>query len=206
MFRRRRKIRLDERLREFVWPRIGWGRATRYLMHRMSRLSGTPRSIAAGFACGAAISFTPFVGLHLLLAALIAWLIRANVIASAVGTIIGNPWTFPFIWIWIYKSGRWLGAGQRLHGVEDLDFSAFFGNMLEATLSFDLPYLLETAAPVFWPMLVGSVPTVIAAGFGSYFLLRLPVAQYQARRLRRRLRRGRGHRVQRSAEERRARE
>ena len=33
-----------------------------YLVKRVTRLSGTPHSIAAGAACGVAISFTPFLG------------------------------------------------------------------------------------------------------------------------------------------------
>ena len=69
---------------------------------RLKRLQGTPYSIATGFACGVAISFTPFIGFHMILAALTAWLIRGNIIASAIGTIVGNPWTFPFIWLAVF--------------------------------------------------------------------------------------------------------
>ncbi|MFR8207121.1 MAG: DUF2062 domain-containing protein [Alphaproteobacteria bacterium] len=34
------------------------------------------------------------MGFHLLLAALTAWIIRGNILASALGTAAGNPWTF----------------------------------------------------------------------------------------------------------------
>ena len=81
MFKRRAKLSLWSVARNFLWPRIGWNRSTKYVIHRVSRLRGTPYALAAGFACGAAISFTPFVGLHFLLSAALAWLIRANIIA-----------------------------------------------------------------------------------------------------------------------------
>ena len=54
--------------------------------------------VAAGVAAGAFTSFTPFMGLHFLFAALFAWAIRGNLLASALGTFVGNPLTFPFIW------------------------------------------------------------------------------------------------------------
>ena len=50
------------------------------------RLPGTPYDIAAGFACGAAISFTPFIGFHVVLGMVIARLIKANMVAALIGT------------------------------------------------------------------------------------------------------------------------
>jgi uncharacterized protein (DUF2062 family) len=70
-----------------------------YLVRRATRLAGTPHSIAAGAACGVAISFTPLIGLHLLGAFLLCLLVRGNYLAAAAGTLVGNPWTFPFIWV-----------------------------------------------------------------------------------------------------------
>jgi uncharacterized protein (DUF2062 family) len=87
---------------------MGWRRLGLYLLKRLTRLSGTPQGIACGFACGAAISFTPFIGLHIALSMLLAWLLRGNLIAAAVGTVVGNPWTFPFIWLATYKVGQML--------------------------------------------------------------------------------------------------
>ncbi len=181
------------RLREFLWPRSDWERAGKYIFHRVARLPGTPYAIAGGFACGAAVSFTPFVGLHIVLAALLAWSIRANIISSAIGTVVGNPWTFPFIWVWVYELGHWMGAGPGGDGAEDLDFISIFGRMLEAALRLDAGYLFETVWPVFWPMLAGGIPTALVVWFVFYVPLEPVVASYQrrrrARRDRRRLRR-----------------
>ena len=94
-------------LREALWPSMGIARVIRYYKHRIARLPGTSYYIAAGFATGVAISFTPFVGFHLILAGLVTWMLGGSLVAMALGTLIsGNPWTFPFIWISSYKLGQ----------------------------------------------------------------------------------------------------
>lgn len=183
---------VPERLREFLWPRSGWERSAKYVFHRVARLPGTPHAIAGGFACGAAVSFTPFVGLHIVLAALLAWSIRANIISSAIGTVVGNPWTFPFIWVWIYELGHWMGVGTGGHASENLDFISLFGKMLEAVLRLDAGYLFETAWPVFFlPMLAGGIPTALVMWIAFYVPLKPVVESYQRRRRARRERRQR---------------
>ena len=171
-------------MRSLLWPRSGWRRAARYIVYRLGRLSGTPYTIAGGFACGAAISFTPFVGLHFILAAIWAWIVRANVVSALIGTAVGNPWTFPFIWVWIYKLGQWMGADSLADEAETLDFAGFFGALLDALLRFDLGFLLETAAPIWVPMFIGSIPTTAVAWVAFYFPLKPMIAAYQRRRRR----------------------
>lgn len=183
MFRRRVRSSLQRKIREFVWPRAGWDRSTRYVVYRLARIPGSAHAIAAGFACGAAVSFTPMVGAHALLSAALALAVRGSIVAALVGTVVGNPWTFPFIWIGTYRLGRWMvAAGGPIEGGPD--FVAFFGQMLDAMLSFDFRYLAETAWPVWWPMAVGAVPSAIAAWVGFYLLIRAPVTAYQRRRAR----------------------
>lgn len=189
MFARRHKQSFGKNLKGFVWPSMGWRRTTHYLFHRVGRIKDTPYSIAAGFACGAAISFTPFVGLHFLFGGIWAWMIRGNIISSALGTAVGNPWTFPFIWTWLYHFGRWLGAGGEGGGISDPashDFGALFSRMFKATLGGDLNFLIDTAAPVFWPMLVAGVPTAAVVWILFYVPLNRVVAGYQRRRIERR--------------------
>ena len=138
LFKRREKLSWKKRLSGYLWPQGGWKRYGQFILLKLHRLGGTPRSIAAGFACGAAISFTPFVGFHMILAAATAFLLRGNIIASAVGTVVGNPWTFPFIWISVLYTGRLMlgetGAGKiefahvfekSFHALMTLDFSSF---------------------------------------------------------------------------------
>jgi uncharacterized protein len=186
MFDRRTKLRLHQKVSNFFWPSIGWRRSVRYLLHRLGRLPGTPYSIACGFACGAAISFSPFVGLHFILGAIWAWVMRANILASAIGTAVGNPWTFPFIWVWIFQVGHLMGAGDGNMDISDIDFSALFGGITEASLNGDINTVIEISTPVLWPMLLGSLPTIAVVWLIFYFPLKNIVERYQHRRIQRR--------------------
>lgn len=168
------------------------------MLHRVGRLPGTPYSIAAGFACGAAISFTPLVGLHFCLGALWAWAIRGNIVASMIGTAVGNPWTFPFIWVATYKLGSWLGiAPSRAEvrssefaagGHHGIDFPALFAAMVDASMRADFAYLFDRVWPLWLPMFVGSLPFLALAWVVFFLPLRSVVAAYQYRRQSRRLR------------------
>ena len=185
MFNRRKQQKVSERLYGWVRPQSGWKRAWRYIMHRLARLPGTSYSIAAGFACGAAISFTPFVGLHIVISGLLAWIIRGNILASAIGTIVGNPWTFPFIWIWLYESGNWIlrKSSDKLTG--EPDFYASFNLIWESMLRLDVSTMIEAIFPVVWPMFLSSIPTAIFVWIAFYFPLVKLIDGYQHRRIRR---------------------
>ena len=182
MFLRRQKLPWARRLRELIWPSAGWRRSTSYLFHRVARIPGTPHFIAAGFACGAAISFTPFVGLHFVLSFALAWMVRGSMLAAALGTAVGNPWTFPFIWIWIYELGHRMINAQEQIPAEAVNFTKFFARISGALLRMDMMYLFDTAWPVFWPMFLGGIPTAIVVWFAFYLPLKPMVAAYQHRR------------------------
>lgn len=186
MFRSRHQPSFLDKVIGFFWPRAGWKRSTTYVAHRVARIPGTPYSIAAGFASGAAVSFMPFMGLHFILGALIAWMIRGNILASAIGTAIGNPWTFPFIWVFIYKLGIFMGAGSGRAGEENLEFLPFFEKLMDAVKSLDWSYVADVAWPVFWPMLLGSLPTFIVVWLTFFLPIRYLVRKYHARRATRR--------------------
>lgn len=162
---------MSSRVAQALWPRGGWRRQGMYVAHRLTRLPGTPNRIASGFACGVAVSFTPFIGFHFVLAALIALVIRGNIIASAIGTVAGNPWTFPFIWIWTYNAGRWM-LGEENAASEHLE-------------SFSMEIIFDNPMEVLWPMAVGSLPTGVAVWLVVFLIMRVAVQRYQLRRRRR---------------------
>jgi uncharacterized protein (DUF2062 family) len=130
------------------------------------RIPGTPYAIAAGFACGAAISMMPFPGLHFLLSGIFAWSIRASIIASAIGTAVGNPWTFPFIWLWTFEFGNWLIGTDKA--------------LTQQVIT--LQYLWDHPLDLLLPMLVGSIPTAIVTWFVFYWPLKRMVGKYQTHR------------------------
>jgi len=87
-----------QKTRQMIWPSMGWTRAFTYIKHRILRLSDTPRNIALGLAFGAGVSFSPLMMTHFIQGGILAYIFRANIPAAFIGTFIGNPWTFPFIW------------------------------------------------------------------------------------------------------------
>jgi uncharacterized protein (DUF2062 family) len=105
MFQRRRPLTPRQNLRELLWPSMGWGRVIKYMLRRIMRLSDSPARIARGLALGGSLSFSPIVGTHILQALAVSYVMRANYLGAAIGTIIGNPWTFPFMWYASYKLG-----------------------------------------------------------------------------------------------------
>lgn len=161
MFRRRYKRHWLQKAREAFWPKAGWGRTVAYWGHRILRMEGTPHSVAAGLASGVAMSMTPFLGLHFLLSALLAWVIRGNVVAGLVGTFIGNPWTFPFIWLFTYRIGCFLlGIEPGAHPDFAEAGGSFFSNPFQAVM------------PTLGPMMLGALPTAATAWCLVYFPVR----------------------------------
>lgn len=179
MFSRREPLTMYRKVRGFIWPEMGWRRATRYVLTRIGRLPGSGTAIAGGFAWGAAMSFTPFIGLHIVFSIFGAWVTRCSAVAAAIGTIIGNPWTFPFIWIWLYKFGVALGFGQAAVDADKMDFSTFFANISDASMRGEWSFIFETAMPVLKPMLVASVPTAGIVWVIFFLLLKPVIGRYK---------------------------
>jgi uncharacterized protein (DUF2062 family) len=160
-------------LRGWLWPDIGWRRLGIYLVKRVTRLPGTPHSIAAGLACGTAISFTPFIGLHTLLSVLLSFLVRGNYLAAIIGTLVGNPWTFPVIWLVTYQAGHYMLGSTPSRVAPEPELTSRW---------YEIRALI-------WPMTVGGVPLGALAGVAVYFPLVRLIAAYQEARRRRRERR-----------------
>lgn len=86
------------------------------LLWHMSR-----RSIARGVALGLFAGFILPIG-QIVVAALLAMSVRANVVIAAGATLITNPLTFPPIYFAAYKVGRGL-TGMQAPGENPLDAS-----------------------------------------------------------------------------------
>lgn len=154
-----------------VFSLTTWKRYGRFLIVKLYRMNGTPYSLAAGLACGVAISFTPFVGFHFLLAALTALILRGNILASALGTAAGNPWTFPFIWASVLYTGRMMLYG--VSGGEDkVDFIAIFDKLMSALRALDFRLFGEDVWPILWPMIVGCIPYYILSWIITYWFVK----------------------------------
>lgn len=105
MFRRRVPLSFSAKVREILWPRKGFSRLYSYLVQRVLRMPGSAYSLASGLACGVAVSFTPLIGFHLLLAFGLAYFVRGNMVTAFLGTLVGNPWSFPLIFVLLQAVG-----------------------------------------------------------------------------------------------------
>lgn len=167
LFKRREAESWLNRVRVSVWPRRSWGRSTRYVVHRVRRLSATPHAVALGFAAGVFVSSTPFIGFHMVLSAALAWIIGGSIVAALLGTFVGNPLTYPLFWVSSYEVGSlMLGKGD---GKVQLDLSQGI-------------FQTDQIWTVLKPMTLGSVPIGIVLAALSYALVRPAVNAYQHRR------------------------
>lgn len=170
LFQRRHPPHWLEVLRVALWPRRSFSRSGKYFAKRVLRLTASPHAIAAGFAAGALASFTPFVGFHFILSFILAYLIGGNFIAAALGTSVGNPLTFPFIWAATYR----VGAGILEGGIKPEHDKVIHPGVFE--------YSIDAFLPIFKPMLIGSLPLGIAAGAILYGIVYVAVSTYQKTR------------------------
>ena len=126
-------------------------RFLRLLKMKVYRIRDFPDSVAVGLAWGIAISFTPLLGFHLIICYSGTVLMRGNLIAATVGSVIGNPWTFPFFFYVAYQFGI-----------------SFYFESLD-NYEFTLNFLMENFQALFLPTLLGSFPIAITVWFITYY-------------------------------------
>jgi uncharacterized protein (DUF2062 family) len=88
----------------------------RSVFRRLLALDDPPERTALAFAVGVFIAFSPFLGLHTILATLVAFLFRFNKIAIFTGTFLNNPFLtlVPIILASYGLGARLLGRPVRL--------------------------------------------------------------------------------------------
>jgi uncharacterized protein (DUF2062 family) len=171
LFKRREAESFLERMRVHMWPRRSWSRSSRYVVYRLRRLSDTPHAVALGFAIGVFAAFTPFIGTHLIMAMLIAWIIGGSIVAAVLGTFIGNPLTYPLIWYLTYHAGNVMLGGEPK--AREIDLS---GGIFQSSL--------EQLWPILKPMMLGCIPAGLLFAALSYVLVKPMVEAYKNRRRR----------------------
>ena len=130
--------------------------------------------------------------MHFILAGALALLLRGNVLASAIGTFFGNPWTFILIWLADYEVGLGVihafGYGASLHVLSIDELGAIMGNVMRF-LSFtgnttwaDLSRDIEQ---VFMPMLIGGTVLGVIAWVSSFVLTLWAVKGWRLHRAKR---------------------
>ncbi|MGL4395710.1 MAG: DUF2062 domain-containing protein [Hyphomicrobium sp.] len=159
-------------------------RRARYIWRRMLRLRATPHEVALGCAAGIFAAFTPFVGLQMLLAGVLAFVLRVNIPAALIATWAGNPLSWPIIWASSYVAGSWvLGTDPMLSGGEVTHGANVLGQALKAPSTAALDHAVNALAPLFKPLVIGSLVVGLIAAAGSYYPTRRAVRIFQKRRM-----------------------
>lgn len=171
LFKRRNPADFKERLRLALWPRRSFQRSARYFAKRVLRLRATPHAIAAGVAAGVFASFFP-LGVHLIVALAISWLIAGNLVAAALGTAFGNPLTIPVMWGATYEVGSMILNGGEAGAIRP----SHIGGMIERM---GITALWE---PLLEPMIIGALPLGLVFAAAAYALTRWAVGTFQHRR------------------------
>lgn len=189
VFKRRDRRSFWRAVVDYVWPRGGWARAFEYVKHRVRRLPDTPERISRGIWAGVFVCFTPLFGLHFVIAAIVAKLMRGNLFAALAATFFGNPLTFPAIGYISIRMGSWLlgmPQGREAHlGQKFANASITLGHNLRAIWTSEKMTwrgLHVFYDDVFFPYAIGGiVPGVIAATV-SYYISVQVIGAYQNRR------------------------
>lgn len=180
LFASRQKPTVTARARNWLWPRRGFRRAGLYYWHRLTRITASPHQIALGLSIGIFMGFSPFVGLHMVTAAVICLFSGASVLAAALGTMVCNPLSCPVMLIGDYKLGNLLfGDAGHLPDLSALDrgFLEILANPIEYAQLFW--HVLE---PVFFPLLAGGAVLGLVFAAPAYFLARRGIETMRDRR------------------------
>jgi len=192
VFKRRDKRNWLRAIWEAIYPKGGWARAFHYVKHRVRRLPDSPERIARGIFAGVFTSFTPFFGLHFVVALILGRIINGNLFASVIATFFGNPLTFVPIAYSSLKTGYWLtginaDAGHVRHSLGEM----FYGAGRDLWFNFKAIFthkapewagLVEFYSDVFYPYMIGSLVPGIFAGLICYYLSVPVIRAYQKRR------------------------
>ena len=135
----------------------------RYQLIRLHRLAEDSHAISLGAAWGIFVSFTPFLGFHLILCTLLCIILGGSKLASWISSLVGNPATFPLFFWADHRLGSWM---MDFFGIpRDASVELSFEN-----LSFDA--LFSDMSNIITPILFGAIilaPLAAASGYWATY-------------------------------------
>jgi uncharacterized protein (DUF2062 family) len=145
----------------------------KYLRDRLREilnLKEPSHKLAMAVALGVFISFSPWLGLHIVSCIALAWVMRLNkLVVVATATIVSNPWSI------VPMYGFCLWAGFKLTGSD-----AALPEIAWDSLKFR--DLFTVIRPFLWPFVAGTLAVGTVAGIASYFLFHWMIKRYRAGR------------------------
>lgn len=137
----------------------------------------TPHRTAAAFACGVFLSFSPLLGLQIVIAVGVAVLLRLSRVALLAGLCMNLPWIMvPWYTLTTATAatamGTPIGPEVGIALARLLDLSVFSTGFWA--------HALEIVTPFFWSFLIGSTIGALLVGIGAYLTVVRLVARMQA--------------------------
>ncbi len=112
------------------------------------------KSVSRAFLAGVFCAFLP-IPMQMVVAALLAILIRAN-LAVSIGLVwISNPLTMPPIFFFTYKIGTYLLGSDSVNN----------------NVSFSYKYIMSELAAIWWPLLAGSILCALVFSILAFFAI-----------------------------------
>ena len=159
----------------------------RAAFRRLLAIDDPPERTALAFSIGVFIAFSPFLGLHTILATLLAFLFRFNKIAIYTGTFVNNPFlTLVPIIIASYTVGAFIfGRPLRIpdEGLELLKNPRLF------TGEYYRKLFVQSWNSVVWPFSVGAMALSVVCSLVAYPLTLRALRAYRGRKSHRTARR-----------------
>jgi uncharacterized protein (DUF2062 family) len=146
------------------------------LMERIAQ-ADTPHRTAAAFACGVFLSFSPLLGLQIVIAIGLAVLLRMSRVALLAGLCTNLPWIMvPWYTVTTVLAaaalGTPVGPEVRVALTNLLDMS-FFSTAFWTEA-------IEIVTPFLWSFLIGSTIGAVLIGIGAYLTVVRLVKRLQA--------------------------
>lgn len=129
-----------------------------YRIREILSVRETPHKVAITFAAGLFLGISPFIGIHTLMALLLAWAFRLNKAVIISGVYVTNPWSM----VPIYTFCTWVG--MLLVGTDEIIIGPDWKNMQMADIYSGLGGLIKPF--VVGTFLVGTVCSVL-----GYFIV-----------------------------------
>ena len=152
----------------------------RNAFRRLLAIDDPPERTALAFSIGVFIAFSPFLGLHTLMATALAFLFRFNKIAIYTGTFVNNPFlTLVPIIIASYTVGAFiLGRPLRIpdEGLELLKNPRLFTGEYYRML------FVQSWNTVVWPFSVGAMALSVVCSLLAYPLTLRALRAYRKRK------------------------
>ncbi len=130
------------------------------------KLDDSPNRLAAAFALGVFIAFTPTIGLHTVCCLLFAWIFRLSKLVVLTAAFINNPWTI----VPMYGFCLWLG--MKITGI-----AATVPAIAWNDITFMNAY--EVLLPYLRPFVTGTIVVGLIAAAIAYLLVYWAVVRYR---------------------------